>query len=349
MDESKLQAFTGQVLTDMAAASSGVMTGIGHKLGLYKAMAGSGAMTPAQLASRTGCAERYLREWLNNQAAGGYVVYDAETETYQLPDEHAMVLANPDSPVFLAPGVDVIRSMWMDEELTLEAFRTGQGVDWGAHSGCLFCGAEAFFRTGYKAHLVAEWLPALGDMVPRLEAGVKVADVGCGHGASTIIMAQAFPNSRFYGFDYHAPSIETARERAREAGVSDRVNFEVADAKSYPGNDYAMICFMDCLHDMGDPVGAAAYARQALDEDGRVLLIEPAAGDSPEENLHAVGRMYYAASTAICTAHSLSQEVGLALGAQAGERRLGEVMKEAGFGQFRCAAKTPFNLVLEAR
>lgn len=349
MNEAKLEAFVGQVVTDIAASMSGVMTNIGHKLGLYQAMAGAGPITPAQLAQKTDTHERYVLEWLNNQAAGGYVTYDPAKRTYELPDEHAMVLANPESPVFMASGFDLISSVWLDEDKVVDAFRTGKGIGWHEHHHRLFCGCEAFFRTGYRFHLATEWIPALEGVDTKLQAGAKVADVGCGHGASTIIMAQAYPDSTFVGFDYHKASIETARQRAKEAGVADRVQFEVAAAKNFPGSDYDLVCFMDCLHDMGDPVGAAKHTRQALAEDGTVLLVEPFASNNVEDNLNPVGRMYYAGSTALCTPCSLSQEVGLGLGAQAGERRLSQVMAEAGFTRFRRATQTPFNLILEAR
>jgi len=349
MNEAKLKTFVEQMVTDMAAAMSGVMTNIGHKLGFYKAMAGAGPLTPAQLAQKTNTHERYVLEWLNNQAAGGYVTYDPSSGTYELPDEQAMVLANPDSPVFMAPGVDTISSVWLDEDKVINAFRTGKGIGWHEHHHRLFCGTEAFFRTGYRFHLTTEWIPALEGVEAKLKAGAKVADVGCGHGASTIVMAKAYPNSTFFGFDYHDESIETARQRAKEAGVADRVKFEVAAAKNFPGSDYDLVCFMDCLHDMGDPVGAAKHTRQVLAQDGTVLLVEPFAGRNIEDNINPVGRLFYAASTAVCTPCSLSQEVGLGLGAQAGERRLSEVMAEAGFTRFRRATQNPFNLILEAR
>lgn len=349
MNEAKLKTFVEQMVTDMAAAMSGVMTNIGHKLGFYKAMAGAGPLTPAQLAQKTNTHERYVLEWLNNQAAGGYVTYDPSSGTYELPDEQAMVLANPESPVFMAPGFDSVSSVWLDEDKVIDAFRTGKGIGWHEHHHRLFCGTEAFFRTGYRFHLTTEWIPALEGVEAKLKAGAKVADVGCGHGASTIVMAQAYPNSTFFGFDYHDESIETARQRAKEAGVADRVKFEVAAAKNFPGSGYDLVCFMDCLHDMGDPVGAAKHTRQVLAQDGTVLLVEPFAGRNIEDNLNPVGRLFYAASTAVCTPCSLSQEVGLGLGAQAGERRLSEVMAEAGFTRFRRATQTPFNLVLEAR
>jgi SAM-dependent methyltransferase len=349
MNEAKLEAFLGQVVNDMAASMSGVMVNIGHKLGLYKVMAGAGPITPAQLAQKTNTHERYVLEWLNNQAAGGYVTYNPATRTYELPDEYAMVLANPSSPVFMASGFDTVSSIWLDEDKVVDAFRTGKGIGWHEHHHRLFCGTEAFFRTGYRFHLTTEWIPALVGVDANLKAGAKVADVGCGHGASTIVMAQAYPNSTFFGFDYHDKSIATARQRAEEAGVADRVRFEVATAKNFPGSNYDLVCYMDCLHDMGDPVGAAKHTRQALAADGTVLLVEPFAGSKIEDNLNPVGRLFYAASTAVCTPCSLSQEVGLGLGAQAGERRLSEVMAEAGFTRFRRATQTPFNLILEAK
>lgn len=349
MNEARLQEFVHQVVNDMAASMSGVMTNIGHKLGLYKAMAGAGAITPKQLAQKTNTKERYVQEWLNNQAAGGYVIYYPTTRAYELPDEHAMVLANSGSPVFMSPAFDLISSMWLDEDKTIDAFQTGKGIGWHEHNPRLFCSCEAFFRNGYKTYLTDSWIPALSGVEAKLKAGAKVADLGCGHGASTIIMAQAFPNSTFFGFDYHFNSIATARLRAQAAGVADRVHFEVATAKDYPGNDYDLVCFMDCLHDMGDPVGAAKYTKQVLSKDGTILLVEPFAGKKLEDNLNPIGRMYYASSTAICTPNSLSQEVGLGLGAQAGEEKLARVMSEAGFSHCRRATATPFNLILEVR
>lgn len=349
MNETKLHSFVGQVIADMAASMSGVMTNIGHKLGLYQAMAGAGPMTAMELSLKTGVRQRYILEWLNNQAAGGYVTYDAVNDTYELPEEHAMVLANPTSPVFMVPGFDVISAIWLDEDKVAEAFRTGNGIGWHEHHPRLFCGTEAFFRTGYRTFLTTEWIPALEGVEDKLKAGIKVADVGCGHGASTIIMAQMYPNSTFHGFDYHAGSIEVACQRAEEAGVADRVKFEVAHAHNFPGAEYALVCFMDCLHDMGDPVGAAKHAKEVLVDDGTVLLVEPFAGNDIADNLNPVGRLFYAASSAFCTPNSLSQEVGLGLGAQAGEKRLGQVMAQAGFSKFRRATQTPFNLILEAK
>lgn len=348
-DMSKVEAFAGQVVTDIAAAFSGVMTNIGHKLGLYKAMAGAGWVSSDQLAEKTGTDERYVREWLNNQTAGGYVHYDVQTKTYRLPDEHIPVLADDDSPMFLVPALEVASSLWMDEGQVTDVFRTGEGIAWSDHHHRLFCGSESLFRPGYKAHLATGWIAALEGVSEKLSVGGKVADVGCGHGASTIVMAQAFPNSTFIGFDYHEESFTTARQRAMEAGMNGRTRFELASAKGYREKGFDLICFMDCLHDMGDPVGAARHARHALKDDGTLLLVEPAAGDGVQQNVNPVSRLYYAASTAVCTPCSKSQEVGLALGAQAGEARLSEVLREAGFNNIRCAAETPFNLIIEAR
>lgn len=349
IDMNKVEAFAGQVVTDIAATFSGVMTNIGHKLGLYKAMAGAGPVTSQQLADRTGTHERYVREWLNNQVAGGYITFDESTGTYTLPDEHVPVLADDDSPVFLVPALDVASSLWLDEHKFTDVFRSGQGIAWSDHHHHLFCGSESLFRPGYKAHLTSNWIRTLDGVEEKLRKGARVADVGCGHGASTIVLAQEYPDSTFYGFDNHPESIETARQRASEAGLNGNVHFNVASAKDYDERDFDLICFMDCLHDMGDPVGAARHARQSLKADGTVLLVEPAAGDAVNENINPVSRLYYAASTAVCTPCSISQEVGLALGAQAGQQRLSQVLEEAGFSNTRRASETPFNIILEAR
>ena len=348
-DQARLDEFVGKMLNDMGAVATGAMVLIGDKLGLYKALAEGDALAPAELAARTSTAERYIREWLAAQAAAGYVQYRPETGTYAMTAEQAMVLADDTSPAFMAGGFEVFASMFRDEPKISEAFRSGRGVGWHEHSPCLFRGTDRFFRTGYAAHLVQEWLPALAGVREKLERGAKVADVGCGHGASTILMARAFPSSSFTGFDYHGASVERARAAAREAGVERSCRFEVADAKSYPGNDYDLVAFFDCLHDMGDPAGAAKHVRQSLGADGTWLIVEPYADDTVEGNLNPVGRIYYAASTMICVPASLSQEVGLALGAQAGEARLREVVMAGGFTRFRRATATPFNLVLEAR
>lgn len=350
VNQEKLEAFLGQFVSDFGAMASGVMTAIGYRLGLYAAMKDAGPLTSSQLAQKTNTAERYVREWLNNQAAGGYVKYNPDSHTYEMPPEQAMVLANTESPFYLVPGMaEGVPSLWADEEKTIEAFKTGRGIGWHQHDHRLFYGTEYTFRPGYKAHLTESWIPALKGVEEKLRSGAKVADIGCGHGASTVVMAEAYPNSRFFGFDYHNESIETARERARTAGVEDRISFEKFSARDFPGEEYDLICFMDCFHDLGDPLGAAQRAYKALKKDGTLLLVEPYAGNQVEDNINPVGRMYYAFSTSICCANSLSQEVGTALGAQAGEERLEAVVREAGFSQFRRATETPFNLILEAK
>ena len=349
IDEAKLEAFMGQAVTDMGAIISAPLMVMGEKLGLYKAMAGAGPMSSDDLAEKTGVAERSVREWLGNQAAGGYITYDPDTDRYTLPDEHALALADEDSPFYILGVYESIASLYADEDRITEAFRSGEGMGWHEHDHRLFRGTERFFRPGYRGNLVAEWIPALDGVQEKLERGAKVADIGCGHGASTIIMAEAFPNSEFFGFDYHEASIAAAREAAERAGVADRISFAVASAKDYPGEGYDLVCMFDCLHDMGDPVGAAAHVRDTLADDGTWMIVEPMAGDSVAENLNPVGRVFYGASTVICTPASLAQEVGLALGAQAGEARLSEVIKEGGFGTVKRATETPFNLILEAR
>ena len=349
LDERKLNEFVEKTVTDLAAGYGGVMTVLGHKLGLYKVMAHAGPLDSSEIAKRSGCAERYVREWLNSQAAAGYVVYHATSATYELTPEQSLVLAEDDSPVFMPPAWEVPASMFFDEEKTIEAFRTGKGVAWDAHNERLFCGVAAFYRNGYRNSLVREWLPALRGVEEKLRAGAKVADVGCGHGHSTILMAEAFPRSCFWGFDYHGQSIESARSHARSAAIDDRVSFQVADATGYPAEGFDLICFFDCLHDMGDPVGAARHAKRSLADDGTVMLVEPFAKDRVEENLNTVGRLYYSASTTLCCAHALSEEGAAALGAQAGEARLASVFTKAGFGAFRKAKATPFNLILEAK
>lgn len=343
----EVEAFLGQVVTDLGAAFSGVLVNAGRRLGLYRAMADLGACGAADLAAATGIRERYVREWLANQAAGGYVAYDPAAQAYSLPPAQAMVLAQEESPVFMAPAFEVAASFWLDEDRIVETFRSGEGLGWHAHNHRLFCGTESFFRTGYRANLVSAWLPALDGVVARLEQGGRVADIGCGHGASTILMAQAFPRSSFLGLDYHEASIATARQRAAEQGVTGNIAFAVQAATEFDGRGFDLVCFMDCLHDLGDPVGALARCRQALNPGGKVLLVEPYAADRLEENLNPIGRMYYAASAMACTPNSLSQPVGLGLGAQAGEARLREVAREAGFATLRRAAQTPVNLILE--
>ena len=347
MNEAKLQDFMGKLVVDMGGAALMASVIVGEELGLYRAMADGTPVTPEQLAERTGCNARLLREWLSAQAASGYVEHEAGR--FRLPPEQALALADEDSPVYVAGGAVVLASMYMDKDKLVAAMRSDGALSWADHHPCLFSGTERFFRPGYRANLVSTWLPALDGVVPRLEQGAKVADIGCGHGASTVILAQAFPNSTFHGFDFHEPSIEQARRRAAEAGVERRASFAKASAKEFPGSDFDLVCFFDCLHDMGDPVGAARRAHAALKPGGTVLLVEPFANDSLEQNLNPVGRLFYAASTCICTPNSLSQEVGLGLGAQAGEKRLRHVFMEAGFSHFRRATETPFNLVLEAR
>jgi SAM-dependent methyltransferase len=348
IDEQKLGAFMNQAVGELGATLGASLVVIGDQLGLYKAMAGAGPISSADLAERTATAERYVREWLNAQAAGGYVTYDPETKCYTLPAEQALALADESSPFFLCGAFQLFTSLVRDEPKIREAFASGAGVGWHEHHHDLFEGTERFFRTGYNTHLIGEWIPALDGVDEKLRAGIRVADVGCGLGASTILMAKAFPASKFVGFDYHQESIDVARQRAEDAGVADRVRFEVAPASTFPGR-YDLVTMFDCLHDMGDPVGAARHVREALESDGTWLIVEPFAGDSVEDNLNPVGRVYYGASTLVCTPASLSQEVGLGLGAQAGEARLRDVVTAGGLTRFRRAAETPFNLVLEAR
>jgi ubiquinone/menaquinone biosynthesis C-methylase UbiE len=349
IDPSKLEAFAMRAISDLTAGYTGVMVSLGSKLGLYAAMAGAGPLSSRELASRAGCAERYVREWLNAQAAGGYVVYHAVSETYELSPEQAMVLADEESPYFVPHAWNVPAAMWFDEDKALEAFRTGRGVAWGEHDGRLACGVASFYRNGYRASLVSEWLPALDGVVAKLEAGITVADVGCGHGHSTLLMAKAFPRSRFHGFDTHAESIDEARRHAADLGLEERVSFEVARAVELPDEGYGLICFFDTLHDMGDPVAAARHAATVLAPGGTVMLVEPFAHDRVEDNLSPVSHLYYSASTLICCAHAISEGGELVLGAQAGEARLAEVFRKAGFTHFRRAVETPFNLVFEAR
>jgi SAM-dependent methyltransferase len=349
VNEAKLQAFLERAFADLAACYGGVMVSLGDRLGLYRSLAGAGPLTSAELAERAGCAERYVREWLGSQVAAAYIDYDATAETYELPAEHAAVLADPDSPTLLTPAYNVPASMWIDEEQAASAFRTGEGVPWGAHDERLFCGVAAFFRNAYSGALVPQWLPALDGVVEHLERGAKVADIGCGHGHSTVLMAEAFPNSTFFGIDPHEASIAAAIDNAAEAGVSDRVSFSAGTAVDLPEHGFDLICFFDCLHDMGDPVGAARHARSALAEGGTVMLVEPCATDRVEDNKGPIGRLYYSASTTLCCAHALSEGGQHVLGAQAGEARLADVFTEAGFTHWRLAEQTPFNLILKAR
>ncbi len=349
IDESKLNAFLGQAITEMGAAMNAALIILGDKLGLYKAMAGAGPLTSVQVAQKTQLNERYVREWLSAQAAGGFLTYDAAGQTFTLPPEQAFALAMEDSPVYLPGFFFIVSSVMKDVPKIEEGFRTGKGVGWHEHDHELFHGTEKFFRPNYRAHLVSEWIPALEGVEEKLQAGAKVADVGCGLGTSVILMAQAYPKSTFVGFDYHDRSVELAREAAKRAGLGDRVKFEVASAKNYPGDGYDFIAFFDCLHDMGDPEGAARHALKSLDRDGTWMIVEPFANDRLEDNLNPIGRVFYSASTTLCTPASLSQEVGLALGAQAGEARLTKVLRDAGFTRVRRATQTPFNIILEAR
>jgi 2-polyprenyl-3-methyl-5-hydroxy-6-metoxy-1,4-benzoquinol methylase len=349
IDGAKLEAFVFRAVDEVGATLNAALVVMGDKLGLYRAMAGAGPLTPAEVAKRTSTSERYVREWLNNQAAGGYVEYDPATGRYTLPPEQAAALTDENSPAYIPGFFQIAIGSVLDSPRITEAVRTGEGVGWHDHVHDVHEGCERFFRPGYNANLLTSWLPALDGVVEKLERGARVADVGCGHGASTILMAKAFPNSHFVGSDYHDGSIATARQRAQEAGVSDRVTFEVAPAAGYSGQGYDLVTMFDCLHDMGDPAGAARHVRETLAPDGTWMIVEPAAGDRVEDNLNPVGRAYYGFSTLLCTPASLSQEVGLALGAQAGEARIRDVVSTGGLTRFRRASETPFNLVFEAR
>jgi SAM-dependent methyltransferase len=349
LDEDKLNAFVFRAVEEVGATLNAALVVMGDKLGLYRALAGAGPLTPAEVAERTDTAERYVREWLNAQAAGGYVEYDPDTGRYTLPPEQAMAMTDEDSPAYLPGFFQIALGSVHDSPRIAEAARTGQGIGWHDHAHDVHEGCERFFRPGYNANLVAAWLPALDGVVEKLERGGTVADVGCGHGASTIVMAKAFPQSKFIGSDYHDGSIATAKQRAADAGVADRTTFETAPAASYAGANFDLVTMFDCLHDMGDPVGAARHVRASLAPDGTWMIVEPAAGDRVEDNLNPVGRAYYGFSTLLCTPASLSQEVGLALGAQAGEARIRDVVESAGFSRFRRVAETPFNIVYEAR
>lgn len=349
IDEQKLNALLGRAVQDMGAALHAPLMIIGDRLGLFRAMADGAAVTPAELAEKTGTAERYVREWLNANAASGYVEYHADTGRYSMTPEQALILGQDDTPVHLPGFFYMVASCMKDSDKLLETFRTGKGFGWHEHDEGLFEGCERFFRPNYVANLTTNWLPALEGVEAKLKAGARVADVGCGHGASTILMAKTYPASRFTGFDYHQASVEQARQRAEAAGVSDRVTFEVASAKEFPGTGYDLVAFFDCLHDMGDPEGAAAHVRQALASDGTWMIVEPFASDDTSANLNPIGRIYYSASTIVCVPASLSQEIGLGLGAQAGEAKIREVVTRGGFKHFRRAAETHFNLVFEAR
>ncbi|HWM46106.1 MAG TPA: methyltransferase domain-containing protein [Xanthobacteraceae bacterium] len=348
IDPAKLDAFLARAVGDLSAGYGGVMVSLGNRLGLYKAMAGAGPLSSRDIARRAGCAERYVREWLGSQVAGGYVAYHASSSTYELTPEQAFVLADEDSPVFIPNAWAVPASMWFDEDKAVEAFRSGSGVAWGDHNGRLYCGVAGFYRNAYRASLVSEWLPALDGVMEKLEAGARVADIGCGHGHSTVLMAQAFPASQFHGFDTHPESIAEAQRIAADAGVRN-ATFATGRADGHSGKGYDLICFFDCLHDMGDPQAAAKHAADVMARDGTVMLVEPFANDRVEDNISPVARLYYAASTTLCCAHAISEGGRTVLGAQAGEARLADVFRKAGFRHFRRAVATPFNLVLEAR
>ncbi len=348
VDMGKLNAFIGQFVGDLGAAVHAGMVVIGEKLGLYKALAVE-PMTSAQLAAKTSTDERYVREWLASQAAGGYISYDDKTQTFFLTEEQAFTLANEDSPAYLPGAFQLALGSLAAVPRIAESFRSGAGMGWHEHDDGVFHGCEKFFRPGYAANLVSTWIPSLQDVKAKLEAGARVADVGCGKGSSTILMAKAFPKSHFFGFDYHDKSIEAARETATREGVAGRVTFEVAKAKEYPGKDYDFVAVFDCLHDMGDPSGAASHVRQSLSQEGTWMIVEPFANDELKDNLNPVGRVYYSFSTLLCTPCSRSQEVGMCLGAQSGEKRIRDVVTSAGFRRFRRATETPFNIVYEAR
>src|SRR5260221_607024 len=348
IDMEKLNSFMGRFVGDLGAAVHSGMVVIGEKLGLYKALA-EGPVNSAELAAKTGTDERYVREWLSSQAAGGYVTYEEKTRKFSLSEEQAFTLANEESPAYIPGAFQLALGSLAAVPRLVESFRTGAGMGWHEHDEAVFHGCEKFFRPSYAANLVSSWIPALDDVKLKLETGARVADVGCGKGASTLLMARAFPKSEFFGFDYHDKSIEGARATAAKEGLEVRANFGVAKAKQFPGRDYDLVTVFDCLHDMGDPVGAATHVRKALKEDGTWMIVEPFANDELKDNLNPVGRVYYSFSTLLCTPCSRSQEVGLCLGAQAGETRIGEVVTSAGFNRFRRATETPFNIVYEAR
>jgi SAM-dependent methyltransferase len=341
--------FLGQVIGELGATVNAGLIVVGDRLGLYKAMAGAGPISSGQLAEKTGTSERYVREWLNAQAAGGYVTYDASTQKYELPAEQAMALADEDSPAFVGGAFELATATLKAIPHIEESFQSGAGYGWHEHDHGVFTGCERFFRPGYNANLVSTWIPALEGVEEKLRVGARIADIGCGVGASSRLLAESYPRSRVTGFDYHKESIELARQKARKAGLGDRLSFEVSPAASFPGTGYDLVAVFDSLHDMGDPVGAARHVKQALAADGTWLIVEPIAGDRVEDNLNPVGRAYYAFSSFLCVPNSLSQDVGLALGAQAGQKRIHDVVTAAGFTRFRKIGETPFNLVYEAR
>ena len=348
IDTEKLNSFLGRFVGDLGASVHSGMVVIGEKLGLYKALA-EGPVNSAELAAKTGTDERYVREWLSSQAAGGYVMYEAKTRKFSLSEEQALTLANEESPAYIPGAFELALGSLAAVPRLVESFRSGAGMGWHEHDEAVFHGCEKFFRPSYAANLVSSWIPALDEVKAKLESGARVADVGCGKGASTLLMAKAFPKSEFFGFDYHDKSIEGARATAAKHGLEVRANFGVAKAKEFPGRDYDLVTVFDCLHDMGDPVGAAKHVRAALREDGTWMIVEPFANDELKDNLNPVGRVYYSFSTLLCTPCSRSQEVALCLGAQSGEKRIREVVEAAGFRRFRRAAETPFNVVYEVR
>jgi len=349
LDEQKLEELQGKVIGDVAGSMGLLLAYMGDRLDLYSALAEISPATSQELASNTGLTERYVREWLSANTAGGYINYEPASGKFSMTPEQAVIFAAEGHPHCMQGFFQAVMSAYIDEPKATDIFRSGQGLPWADHSPCLFCGTERFFRPLYAANLVESWIPALDGVREKLEAGAKVADIGCGHGSSTIIMAQAFPDSTFHGFDFHEPSIEHARERARSAGVARNTIFEVVTAKEYPGKDFDLVAVFDALHDMGDPVGASAHILNTLADDGTFMLVEPFAGDSLQENLHPLGQIYYSFSTMVCVPSSKAQEVGLAIGAQAGQKRLTEVLNEGGFSRVRRATETPTNIVLEAR
>jgi SAM-dependent methyltransferase len=349
VDEERLGELQGKLIGDVAGSMGLLLAYVGDQLGLYSALVEISPATSQELADKTGVRERYVREWLSANAAGGYIEYDSTADAFSMTPEQALIFSAEGHPACMQGFFQAVVSGYVDEPKATQAMRTGEGLPWGDHSACLFCGTERFFKPMYAANLIDAWLPALQGVTDKLESGAKVADIGCGHGSSTILMARTYPNSTFYGFDYHAPSIEHARELAREAGVADNTVFETVTAKEYPGNDYDLVAIFDALHDMGDPVGACKHVASTLAADGTFMLVEPFAGDSLPENMHPLGQIYYSFSTLVCVPNSLSQEVGLGLGAQAGEKQLTDVLKQGGFGRVRRAAETPTNMVLEAQ
>jgi 2-polyprenyl-3-methyl-5-hydroxy-6-metoxy-1,4-benzoquinol methylase len=349
LDEGKLNSFIGQMLADLGGAASVALVRMGDALGLYKVLSAHGPMTAAELAKTASVDERYVREWLSHQAASSYLAYDSASEKFSLQPEQAMVFANENSPVNMMGGFDMMAALLDNQQKVQAAFKSGTGVAWGDQAGCMFCAVARFFRPGYEHHLVSAWLPALEGVVEKLQAGARVADIGCGHGWSTVLMAKAFPKSHFTGYDFHPESIKAAQAHAEKHGVAGNSSFEVGLAKTYPGRDFDLVTCFDCLHDMGDPAGAASHIRQSLKKDGTWMIVEPMAGDRLEQNINPVGRLYYAASTMVCVPTSKAQEVGAALGAQAGEARLRKVITAAGFRSVRRATETPFNMILEAR